>query len=65
MNVFPPLKEIGENLLSNYVSWGKLRIDEVRLTMEGSLEKKEDEIHKMEERIQKFKDKMTFLSHLS
>lgn len=65
VNIFPPLREIGDTLVSNYVSWARLRIDEIRVAMDGSTpEKKEEEIQKMEERIQKFKDKMAFLSKL-
>ena len=65
MNLFPPLKEIGETLLGNYLQWSKLREDEIRTLMDGSTtEKKEEEIKKVEERILKFKEKMLFLNNL-
>jgi hypothetical protein len=65
VNIFPPLKEIGETMLTNYLKWGKLREDEIRTVMDGtSPEKKEEELKKMTERMQKFKEKMAFLSNL-
>ena len=65
VNIFPPLKEIGETMLNNYLRWGKLREDEIRTVMDGSSpEKKEEELKKMAERMQKFKEKMSFLTNL-
>jgi hypothetical protein len=65
VNIFPNLKEIGDAMLTNYLRWGKLREDELRTIMDGSSpEKKEEELKKMAERMQKFKDKMAFLSNL-
>ena len=65
VNLFPPLKEAGENMLGNYILWGEKRKEEIRVAEDGSTaEKKEEEIKKLDDRIIKFKDKMSYLNTL-
>ena len=63
--MFPPLKEMGEMMLSNYCAWGEKRKDEIRtISDDSSPEKREEDVKKLEERIQKFRDKMSFLANI-
>ena len=65
VTLFPPLKELGELMLANYVQWGEKRKDEIRTVSDGSTpEKREEEVKKLEDRIGKFRDKMSFLATL-
>jgi hypothetical protein len=66
VNLFPPLKETGDNMLGNYLQWGEKRKEEIRGTEEAVMtrEKKEEEVKKLDERMVKFKEKMGFLNTL-
>ncbi len=65
VNLFPPLKETGENMLNNYLQWGEKRKEEIRLTNDGSSnEKKEEDVKNLEGRMNKFQDKMAYLKGL-
>ena len=52
--VFPPLTEIGDNMLTNFLKWGQKRIEEI--PNDDNIE-----IGKIQARLDKFKDKMVFL----
>jgi len=58
--VFPPLTEIGDQMLVNFTSWGDRRKGELQLNSESVTPAAEEEGRKLEERINKFKDKMGF-----
>jgi predicted fused transcriptional regulator/phosphomethylpyrimidine kinase len=65
VTLFPPLKEMGEMMLNNYVLWGNKRINEIRTVADGSTpEKREEEVKKLEGRVQNFRDKMAFLANI-
>mmetsp|Transcript_11382 Transcript_11382/g.17320 ORF Transcript_11382/g.17320 Transcript_11382/m.17320 type:complete len:850 (-) Transcript_11382:276-2825(-) len=64
VTLFPPLKETGEMMLSNYIQWGEKRKDEIRGTVDMAADKKDEEVKKVDDRISKFKDKMAFLSNI-
>ncbi|RYH32746.1 hypothetical protein EON65_00160 [archaeon] len=55
MNIFPPLHEIGSNMLTNFQSWGDKRKQE--LIIENKLE----DVRKLEERVGKFGEKFASL----
>ena len=57
VNIFPPLHEIGTNLGNNFNSWGQRRLKEITPT-DGS--PRPEEATKLEERLQRFKDRMAF-----
>lgn len=60
INVFPPLTEIGDQMLVNFTSWGDRRRGELQLHSDSVSAAAEEEGRKLEERINKFKDKMGF-----
>ena len=65
ITLFPPLKELGEMMQTNYIQWGEKRKDEIRTISDGSPpDKREEEVKKLEDRIGKFRDKMSFLATL-
>lgn len=61
INIFPPLHQIGENMLHNFLSWGDKRIQELKNDPNLTPENKTVEVGKLEDRLKKFKDKMNFL----
>jgi len=65
VNLFPPLKEAGENMLTNYLQWGEKRKEEIR-TIDTTIppEKKEEEVKKIDDRMMKFREKMSYLNGL-
>lgn len=52
---------IGKNMSDNFTLWGRRRIAEITAS---SLENKDDEIRKIEERVTKFTDRMAFVTNL-
>jgi len=60
INVFPPLTEIGDQMLVNFTSWGDRRRGELQLHSDSVTAAAEEEGRKLDERINKFKDKMGF-----
>ena len=59
--VFPPLTEIGDNMLTNFLKWGQKRIEEIPNDDKIAIDQKDIEIGKIQARLDKFKDKMGFL----
>jgi flagellar motor component MotA len=77
VNVFPTLHEIGACMGSNYQHWGQRRVLELTSAASatataaapatgaaGAACGKTEEVTKLEERLQKFKDKMAFVATL-
>jgi hypothetical protein len=66
VNLFPPLKETGENMLGNYLQWGEKRKEEIKNSEEVGMtkEKKEEEVKKLDDRMGKFKERMSYLQTL-
>lgn len=65
VNLFPLLRETGDNMLDNYIQWGEKRKEEIRTIDDGSSsEKREDDVKKLEERMNKFREKMAYLKGL-
>jgi hypothetical protein len=65
VNVFPTLHEIGACMGSNYQHWGQRRVLELTTAAPaGASGGKTEEVTKLEERLQKFKDKMAFVATL-
>lgn len=64
VNIFPPLHEIASNLLNNHQSWGEKRKLEIMNDEKMDDSTKPEECRKMDERLGKFKDKMSFVSVL-
>jgi hypothetical protein len=71
VNVFPTLHEIGACMGSNYQHWGRRRVLELTEaasaaapTAASTAGGKTEEVTKLEERLQKFKDKMAFVTTL-
>lgn len=60
VNIFPPLHEIGSNMDNNYSKWGEKRKHEIEFdaTMDGP--RKAEELRKLDERIAKFADRLSF-----
>lgn len=61
VNVFPPLHEIGSNMLNNFQSWGERRKLDIMEDMKSTADKPE-ECRKVDERLGKFSDKLNFVS---
>lgn len=64
INIFPPLTEIGDNMTTNFVTWGQKRIAEIPTDpamASKSVAEKEAEVGKISDRLKKFKEKMEFL----
>lgn len=61
MNILPSLYEVGANMRDNFNQWGQRRLREITPS-DGS--PKPEECTKLEERLQKFKDRMHFVSVL-
>lgn len=65
VNIFPPLHEIGSNMQVNFSRWGDKRKREIEVdtTMDGP--KKAEELRKLDDRLGKFADRMSFTQQLS
>ena len=61
VNILPSLNEIGANMANNFNEWGLRRLKEIA-PKDGS--GKTEEATKLEERLQKFKDRMAFVNTL-
>lgn len=61
VNIFPSLHEIGDNMTDNFCTWGQKRLEEIPNDPKIAAENKNTEIGKLEDRLKKFKDKMSFL----
>merc|ERR1719473_2574156 len=65
ITIFPPLKEMGVHMRDNYAEWGEKRRVEILETDNGSSDDaKQLDASKMTERINKFKEKMSFVDGL-
>ena len=62
MNILPTLHEIGGNMANNFNQWGLKRLAELA-PKDGSSQRPEEAV-KLEERLQKFKDRMNFVNVL-
>ncbi len=62
VQIFPPLTDIGDNMLNNFLSWGNRRILEIPQDEKIAPENRAVEIGKLNDRLGKFKDKMSFLA---
>lgn len=62
VNVLPTLNEIGANMANNFNEWGLRRLRELEPKDGGSA--KPEEATKLEERLQKFRDRMAFVNTL-
>lgn len=61
VNIFPPLHEIGSNMLNNFQSWGEKRKLDIMSDIKSTADKPE-ECRKVDERSGKFRDKLNFVS---
>lgn len=61
VNILPSLHGIGANMSENFNQWGQRRLKEIT-PLDGS--PKPEEYAKLEERLQKFKDRMSFVNVL-
>ncbi len=64
VNVFPPLYEIGHNMSTNFLLWGERRKGEFMADTTLSPETQVEEVKKLDDRMNKFRDKMAFLNEL-
>jgi hypothetical protein len=62
VRLFPPLYEMGMNLMDNYQSWGEKKKEEINNDSTLSNENQEIEVKKLQERINKFHDKFAFIN---
>ena len=62
ISVFPPLYEAGEFMQGNMISWAELRKGEIMA--DAKITDKDGECVKLDDRIDKFKDKMSFIATL-
>lgn len=62
VKIFPPLHEICSNMLNNHSSWGERR--KMEIMNDDGIQNKSDECRKLDERMMKFKDSMSFLAAL-
>lgn len=62
VNIFPTLNEIGYNMQNNFECWGDRRKLEIK--SDPNIKDKAEDLKKMDERIEKFKAKMSFLGDL-
>jgi hypothetical protein len=58
INIFQPLHELGTNMADNYCCWGNKRILEIKI--DDSITNKDEEISKLEDRMNKFKGRLSF-----
>lgn len=62
VNTFPPLHEIGQNMLNNFLSWGDKRREEIM--RDDKIADKAEECRKLDERLNKFSEKLSFVQNL-
>lgn len=62
VNIFPPLHEIGQNMLNNYIGWGEKRRGEIMA--DDKIADKAEECRKLDERLGKFREKLGFVQNL-
>jgi hypothetical protein len=62
VNIFPPLHEIGHNMMTNFVSWGEKRREEIM--KDDKISDKTEECRKLDERLNKFREKFAFVNNL-
>ncbi len=64
MNVFPPLYEIGENMLNNFISWGELKKLEIISPTSAVVTPtaQAEECQKLDDRMAKFQDKLKVIA---
>eukprot|EP00981_Chlorochromonas_danica_P011321 scaffold3873_cov177-Ochromonas_danica.AAC.1 len=60
VNIFPPLHEIGSNMLNNFKQWGDKRKMEIDSDSSMDTAKKAEEARKLDDRIGKFTEKLAF-----
>ena len=61
INILPALNGIGHTMAQNMASWGNLRKEEIQ---KSDMENKEEEIGKLDARVEKFNSTMSFLGAL-
>lgn len=61
INILPALHDIGQNMTDNLKSWGSLRVSEIE---NSEMENKEEEVGKINARVDKFNNAMGFLGNL-
>ena len=61
INILPALNDIGHTMTRNMASWGNLRKEEIQ---KSDMENKEEEIGKLDARVEKFNSTMSFLGAL-
>jgi hypothetical protein len=59
INIFPSLHEIGANMKNNFSSWGEL--NKIGIMDDENVADKADATKKLDERLQKFSDKLGFV----
>ena len=62
VKILPPLAEIGQNMSDNYCCWGEKRKLEIKV--DGNIENKDEEITKLDSRMNGFKEKLAFCKDL-
>lgn len=62
VQLFPPLYEVGFNILNNFASWGDLRKENI--LDDVSISNKVEELQKVDERVEAFRQKMAYLGDL-
>ena len=60
IQIFPPLTEMGDNMLNNFCCWAEKRKEEI--SQDAAIADKATEIQKLDDRMGKFKEKMSFLA---
>ena len=61
INILPALNSIGDTMVENMANWGRLRKEEIQ----GSeMENKDEEVDKLDARVEKFNSTMSFLGTL-
>lgn len=60
VNIFPPLHEIGSNMLNNFKQWSDKRKMEIESDSSMDVTKKAEETRKLDDRIGKFTEKLAF-----
>ena len=62
VQIFPPLHQIGTNIMLNYTGWGEKRKEEIMV--DEKIPNKVEECKKLDERIAKFKERQSFTDAL-
>lgn len=63
VNIFHPLQDIGHMMLDNFTAWGNKRKEEIKASHDDEA-KKVEECSKLDDRMNKFKDKMAYLNKI-